>query len=47
MLPNILARAEVTPERAIKPVFDLVWQATRFPGSRNYHATGVWAPVGR
>lgn len=44
VLPDVLANSGVAPEQALKPVFDLVWQAAGFPGSRNYNADGVWAP---
>ena len=43
-LPDVLASAESSPERALKPAFDLVWQAAGLPGSRNYNANGEWAP---
>lgn len=43
-IPDVLAQSEVAPEQALKPVFDLVWQAAGFPRSRNYNADGVWAP---
>lgn len=44
VLPDVLAQSGVAPEQALKPVFDLVWQAAGFPGSRNYNAAGAWAP---
>ncbi|WP_176256714.1 AlbA family DNA-binding domain-containing protein [Derxia lacustris] len=44
LLPDVLAQSGVVPEQALKPVFDLVWQAAGFPGSRNYNAAGEWAP---
>jgi hypothetical protein len=31
-------------ELALKPAFDLVWQAAGFAGSRNYNAAAQWAP---
>lgn len=41
-LPDVLASGDATPEQALKPVFDLVWQAAGFEGSRNYDDTGLW-----
>ena len=43
VLPDVVARADLAPELALKPVFDLVWQAAGFKGSQNYNATGQWA----
>lgn len=47
VLPDVLAQAAVAPEQALKPVFDMVWQAAGLPGSRNYNAAGHWAPPRR
>jgi hypothetical protein len=44
VLPDIVARSDVTPERALKPAFDLMWQAAGFAGSRNFNNAGEWAP---
>lgn len=44
VLPDVLARSDATPAHALRPVFDLVWQAAGFNGSRNYNAAGDWAP---
>lgn len=44
VLPDVLAPADATPEQALKPVFDLVWQAAGFSGSRNYNDAGNWEP---
>lgn len=44
LLPDILATGDATPDRAMKPAFDLMWQAAGFPSSRNYNAAGDWAP---
>ena len=44
ILPDVVANADLAPELALKPVFDLVWQAAGFNGSRNYNAAGEWAP---
>lgn len=44
VLPDIVARSEVSPEKAMKPAFDLMWQAAGFVGSRNYNNVGEWAP---
>lgn len=44
VLPDILLPAELAPEQALKPVFDLVWQSAGLARSFNYSAEGVWAP---
>jgi hypothetical protein len=44
VLPDIVAQSDVTPEKAMKPAFDLMWQAAGFIGSRNYNDIGEWAP---
>lgn len=44
VLPDIVAPSEVPPETAMKPAFDLVWQAAGFVGSRNYNNAGEWTP---
>jgi hypothetical protein len=44
VLPDIVAPADVSPEKAMKPAFDLIWQAAGFVGSRNYNNAGEWAP---
>lgn len=44
VLPDIVARPDIPPEQAMKPAFDLMWQAAGFVGSRNYDADGKWAP---
>ncbi|MCK9388052.1 MAG: ATP-binding protein [Sulfuritalea sp.] len=44
VLPDIVARSEVSPEKAMRPAFDLMWQAAGFVGSRNYNNAGEWAP---
>lgn len=44
VLPDVVANADISPELALKPVFDLVWQAAGFSGSQNYNAAGRWAP---
>lgn len=44
VLPDIVAPSELSPEKAMKPAFDLVWQAAGFVGSRNYNNVGEWAP---
>lgn len=40
ILPDVLARFDLTAEQALKPVFDLLWQAAGFKGSLNYSAAG-------
>lgn len=44
VLPDVLAQSTVKPEAALKPLFDLVWQAAGFPGSHNYNDAGQWEP---
>lgn len=44
VLPDIVARSDATPEKALKPAFDLMWQAAGFSGSRNFNDAGEWAP---
>jgi hypothetical protein len=44
VLPDIVARADAMPDKALKPAFDLMWQAAGFPCSRNYNTAGDWAP---
>lgn len=43
-LPDVLLPAELAPEQALRPVFDLVWQSAGLAGSFNYTGAGVWAP---
>jgi len=43
VLPDIVAPSAVSPEKAMKPAFDLMWQAAGFVGSRNYNNFGEWA----
>ena len=44
VLPDIVARSDVAPEKALKPAFDLMWQAAGFAGSWNFNNAGEWAP---
>jgi hypothetical protein len=44
VLPDVVAQSDTPPEQALKPAFDLIWQAAGFIGSRNYNRAGVWAP---
>jgi Putative DNA-binding domain len=44
VLPDIVAKGDLTAARALRPVFDLVWQAAGFPSSRNYNEAGDWTP---
>lgn len=44
VLPDVLARSDATPQQAMKPAFDLIWQAAGFVGSQNYNSSGEWAP---
>ncbi|MCR5868484.1 helix-turn-helix domain-containing protein [Aquincola sp. J276] len=45
VLPDVLLPADLSPEQALKPVFDLVWQSAGMERSANYNAAGYWAPV--
>lgn len=44
VLPDIVAPPDAQAEKAMKPAFDLMWQAAGFVGSRNYNNVGEWAP---
>lgn len=44
VLPDVLLPSELSPEQAMKPVFDLVWQSAGMERSANYNAAGEWAP---
>lgn len=44
VLPDIVARSDVTPEKALKSAFDLMWQAAGFAGSWNFNSAGEWVP---
>jgi hypothetical protein len=44
VIPDVLAPADIAPEVALRPMFDMVWQAAGLERSRNYNAEGVWAP---
>ncbi|MBB5400562.1 AlbA family DNA-binding domain-containing protein [Paraburkholderia youngii] len=41
-LPDVLVPADIPPYRALKPMFDLVWQAAGMHGSINFDAAGEW-----
>jgi hypothetical protein len=45
VLPDVLLPAELAPEQALRPVFDLVWQSAGMERSANYNAAGEWAPT--
>jgi hypothetical protein len=44
VLPDFVAPADIEPAKALKPAFDLMWQAAGFNGSRNFNEAGEWAP---
>jgi hypothetical protein len=44
IVPDVLLMADEPVERALKPLFDQVWQAAGLLRSFNYDANGVWAP---
>lgn len=45
VLPDVLLPADLSPEQALKPVFDLVWQSAGMERSANYNSEGNWAPA--
>lgn len=47
VLPDVLLPPEMSPEQALRPVFDLVWQAAGLPFSFNYDDAGSWSPPQR
>ncbi len=40
VIPDVLVPFDLPPEQALKPIFDLLWQAAGFSGSQNYNSTG-------
>lgn len=44
VLPDVVAPSDSSAEHALKPAFDLLWQAAGFEGSRNYNTNGDWSP---
>lgn len=47
VLPDVLLTSEMTPEHALRAVFDLVWQSAGLECSANYNAAGEWVPPRR
>lgn len=47
LIPDMTAQAEDSAFQALKPAFDMVWQAAGFAGSDNFGATGVWKYPGQ
>lgn len=47
VLPDVLLPSELSPDQALRPIFDLVWQSAGLEGSANYNAAGEWAPKPR
>lgn len=47
VLPDVLLPSELSPEHALRPVFDLVWQSCGLERSFNYDDAGDWAPPER
>jgi hypothetical protein len=41
LIPDVTAQAGLSAFQALKPGFDMVWQAAGFVGSDNYDANGV------
>lgn len=46
VLPDVLLLAEEPVERALRPLFDLMWQAAGQTGSLSYDSLGHWNPKG-
>lgn len=44
VLPDVLVLPAADPYIALKPMFDLAWQAAGMSGSINYNAAGQWHP---
>jgi len=44
ILPDVLTQGAVPEDVALKPVFNLVWQAAGFRGSMSYNRYGWWVP---
>jgi hypothetical protein len=43
-LPDVLLPPDLPAAKALRPVFDLVWQAAGIARSLNYNAEGEWKP---
>ena len=44
MLPEVvIEERDAQPEKALKPLFDMVWNAFGFSGSANYDEAGNWS----
>lgn len=43
LAPDVLTAGETEAPVALKPAFDLIWQAAGFTGSRNYDHDGQWS----
>ncbi len=43
LAPDVLTAGESEAAAALKPAFDLIWQAAGFTGSRNYDHEGQWS----
>jgi len=44
-LPDVLAKGTDAPDLALKPVFDLLWQAAGSEGSQHYAENGTRLPT--
>lgn len=42
LIPDVTAQPEISAIQALKPAFDMVWQAAGFARSDNYDENGVW-----
>lgn len=47
LIPDGLMVGDQKAESVLKPIFDLIWQATGMRGSQSYNEAGEWAPRGR
>lgn len=43
-IPDVLIPADAAPGKALKPLFDYVWQSAGFTRCHNYNDAGEWAP---
>lgn len=44
LLPEVVLPAEIDSEKALRPLFDLLWQSGGMARSINYNDNGDWAP---
>jgi hypothetical protein len=44
LIPDVQIKGELSAETALRPLFDLVWQAAGLARSYNFDEHGNWAP---